>query len=232
MRGGVGSARVVSDWSDLPTAHLASAGRRLKRAELPVDSVSLARYLIGKTLVRDSEIGRTSGRIVEVEAYVPGDASGHAYIGQTNRNQSLFLRRGHAYVYFIYGMHFSVNVTSEVAGIGAGVLLRALEPIEGVGIMQTRRVVSRLTDLARGPGRLAKAMAIDRELDGVDLCVPGPLWLGGEVRPSGQIATSVRIGISKETARLLRFYEVGNAHVSGSASLHGRRDWTRNELYD
>ena len=137
----------------------------------------------------------------------------------TTINQSLFLRRGHAYVYFIYGMHFSVNVTSEVAGVGAGVLLRALEPIEGVGIMQARRGVSRLIDLARGPGRLAKAMAIDRELDGIDLCLPGPLWLATEVRPPGQIATSVRIGISKETARLLRFYERGNPHVSGSATL-------------
>ena len=193
--------------------------RRLKRAELPIDSVSLSRFLIGKTLVRDADAGRTSGRIVEVEAYVPGDASGHAYIGETNRNRSLFLRRGHAYVYFIYGMHFSVNVTSEVAGTGAGVLLRALEPIEGVGIMQARRGVSRLTDLARGPGRLAKAMAIDRQLDGADLCLPGSLWLASETSPPGQIASSVRIGISKETARLLRFYEGGNPHVSGSAAL-------------
>lgn len=193
--------------------------RRLKRAELPVDSVALAQFLIGKTLVRDADAGRTSGRIVEVEAYVPGDASGHAYIGETNRNRSLFLRRGHAYVYFIYGMHFSVNVTSEVAGTGAGVLLRALDPIEGIGIMQARRGVHRLTDLARGPGRLAKAMAIDRELDGLDLCSPGPLWLATEVATAGRIATSVRIGISKETARLLRFYEAGNPHVSGSGSL-------------
>src|SRR5213075_514137 len=138
--------------------------RRLKRADLPIDTAALARFLVGKTLVRDAPEGRTSGRIVEVEAYVPGDASGHAYIGETNRNRSLFLRRGHAYVYFIYGMHFSVNVTSEVAGTGAGVLLRALEPIEGVALMQARRGVERLTDLARGPGRLAEAMAIDLRL--------------------------------------------------------------------
>ena len=205
--------------SPSPSTRVIPVYRRLKRAELPEDSVSLSRFLIGKTLVRDSDTGRTSGRIVEVEAYVPGDASGHAYIGETNRNRSLFLRRGHAYVYFIYGMHFSVNVTSEVAGIGAGVLLRALEPIEGVAIMQARRGVHRLTDLARGPGRLAQAMAIDLSLDGTDLCSRGPLWLAGEVSPPGHIATSVRIGISKETGRLLRFYKAGNPHVSGPSAL-------------
>ena len=191
----------------------------MKRAELPVETASLARFLIGKTLVRDAPEGRTSGRIVETEAYVPGDASGHAYIGETDRNRSLFLRRGHAYVYFIYGMHFSVNVSGERAGIGAGVLLRALEPIEGVAIMRTRRGVHRLTDLARGPGRLAEAMQIDRRLDGVDLCSRSPLWLAAEVRAPGRIARSVRIGISKETTRRLRFYEVGNLHVSGPPAL-------------
>jgi len=193
--------------------------RRLKRAELPVDTASLACFLIGKTLVRDAPAGRTSGRIVETEAYVPGDASGHAYVGETDRNRSLFLRRGHAYVYFIYGMHFCVNVSGERPGIGAGVLLRALEPIDGVAIMQARRRVHRLTDLARGPGRLAEAMNIDRRLDGIDLCSRSPLWLGAEVRAPGCVATSVRIGISKETTRLLRFYEAGNPHVSGPSAL-------------
>ena len=193
--------------------------RRLKRSELPVETEALARYLIGKTLVRDTPEGRTSGRIVEVEAYVPGDASGHAYIGETDRNRSLFLRRGHAYVYFIYGMHYCVNVSGERPGVGAGVLLRALEPLEGVEIMRVRRGAQRLTDLARGPGRLAQAMQIDRSLDGIDLCARGPLWLADQVRAPGRIASSVRIGISKETARLLRFYEAGNPHVSGTAAL-------------
>lgn len=193
--------------------------RRLRRAELPLDTAALARFLIGKTLVRDAAEGRTSGRIVECEAYVPGDASGHAYAGETDRNRSLFLRRGHAYVYFIYGMHFCVNVSGEQPGIGAGVLLRALEPIEGVPLMQARRRVHRLTDLARGPARLAQAMAIDRRLDGIDLCARGLLWLATQSRPPGRIAASVRIGISKETGRLLRFYEAGNPHVSGPRAL-------------
>ena len=193
--------------------------RRLRRAELPVDTASLAVYLIGKTLVRDDSEGRTSGRIVETEAYVPGDASGHAYVGKTDRNRTLFMRRGHAYVYFIYGMHFCLNVSGERPGIGAGVLLRAIEPIEGLAIMRARRRTHRLSDLARGPGRLAEAMKVDRGLDGIDLCSHGPLWLAAEVRSPGTVATSVRIGISKETTRLLRFYEVGNPHVSGPLAL-------------
>jgi len=191
----------------------------MKRIELPYDTATLARFLIGKTLVRDAAEGRTSGRIVETEAYVPGDASGHAYVGETQRNRSLFLRRGHAYVYFIYGVHFCVNISAERPGIGAGALIRALEPVHGIDIMQARRGTQRLTDLARGPGRLAQAMAIDRSLDGVDVCAAGPLWLADEVRAASRIKASVRIGISKETARLLRFYEAGNPHVSGPPAL-------------
>src|SRR5689334_7820871 len=155
--------------------------RPLKRAELPVDTASLARFLIGKTLVRDAPEGRTAGRIVETEAYVPGDASGHAYIGQTDRNRSLFLRRGHAYVYFIYGVHFCVNVSGDRPGIGAGALLRALEPMEGMELMRQRRGTQRLADLARGPGRLCEAMDIARRLGGADLCAAGPLWLADAV---------------------------------------------------
>jgi DNA-3-methyladenine glycosylase len=195
--------------------------RRLRLSELPYDTATLARFLIGKTLVRDAPEGRTSGRIVECEAYVPGDASGHAYVGETDRNRSLFLRRGHAYVYFIYGMHYCVNVSAETASVGAGVLLRALEPLEGIELMRARRGVQRMNDLTRGPGRLAEAMAIDRSLDGVDLCKRGPLWLASEARPAGRIAATVRIGISKEMHRPLRFYEEGNPHVSGPKALRG-----------
>ena len=103
--------------------------RRLRRAELPIDTVDLARYLIGKVLVRDLAEGRTSGRIVETEAYVVGDAAAHAFRGLSARNRSLFLERGHAYVYFIYGTSYCLNVSGETTGIGAGVLIRALEPL-------------------------------------------------------------------------------------------------------
>src|SRR6202012_949239 len=147
------------------------------RAGLPVDTIALARYLIGKIVIRELPKGIVSGRIVETEAYVIGDAAGHAYRGMTPRNRALFLERGHAYVYLAYGISYMLNVSSEKAGIGAGVLIRALEPLEGIPIMQRNRGVERVHDLARGPGRLAMAMRIDLSLDGLDLCQKGPLWL-------------------------------------------------------
>ena len=189
--------------------------RRIHRASLPVDTIELAKYLIGKTLAHDTPAGRVSGRIVETEAYIVGDAAGHAYQGSTLRNKSLFLDRGHAYVYRAYGLHFLVNVSSEVRGVGAGVLLRALEPLDGIPLMRLRRGQAPLLDLARGPGRLAQAMGIGLLHDGLDLCAAGRLWLGDSVRPTGEIGRSVRIGISRDTRRLLRFYERGNPFVSG-----------------
>lgn len=193
--------------------------RRLNRVELPADTVELARYLIGKTLVHDSKRGRISGRIVETEAYVVGDAAAHSFRGLTRRNRSLFLDRGHAYVYVAYGLHFMLNVSSESPNVGAGVLLRSVEPIEGIEIMARIRRTKVLTDLARGPGRLAQAMDVDKRYDGVDLCAEGPLWLADAVRPVGPIGESVRIGITKEAHRVLRFYERGSVFVSGPKAL-------------
>jgi DNA-3-methyladenine glycosylase len=136
--------------------------RRLRRRELPIDTVELARYLIGKVVVHETDDGRLSGRIVETEAYTVGDSAGHAFRGETRRNASLFLGPGRAYVYFTYGSSFMLNVTSEVVGVGAGVLLRAVEPLDGIDQMQRSRGGARLLDLARGPGRLTEAMQIDR----------------------------------------------------------------------
>src|SRR5271157_4854800 len=113
--------------------------RRIHRTSLPIDTIELAKYLIGKTLVHETQAGRISGRIVETEAYIVGDAAGHAYRGLTPRNKSLFLDRGHAYVYRAYGLHFLMNVSSEVRGVGAGVLIRALEPLDGIPLMQLCR---------------------------------------------------------------------------------------------
>jgi DNA-3-methyladenine glycosylase len=192
----------------------------LARLELPIDTVALARYLIGKVLVRQLPEGVASGRIVETEAYVVGDAAGHAYRGMTQRNRSLFLEPGRAYIYLAYGSSCLLNVSSEAPGVGAGVLIRALEPLEGVAIMQRNRGVARLRDLTRGPGRLTAAMRIDRSLDGLDLCRKGPLWLGrGECEP-GEIGQSLRIGVSRDAHRLLRFYLRDNPFVSGPGSLN------------
>jgi len=194
--------------------------RPLARSELPVDTASLARYLIGKIVVRELPEGVVSGRIVETEAYVVGDAAGHAYRGMTPRNRSLFLGPGHAYVYVAYGVSNMLNVSSEAPGVGAGVLIRALEPLEGLSIMQLNRGARRLHDLARGPGRLAAALRIDRGLDGLDLCREGPLWLAGDDYEPGDIGQGVRIGISRDADRLLRFYLRGSPFVSGPGSLN------------
>ena len=208
--------------ASLQTApHFADKVRPLSRATLPTNTAELARYLIGKTIVRTIGRNRMSGRIVETEAYPPGDASGHAYRGRTARNQTLFLGRGFAYVYFIYGTSYMLNVTAEEPGVGAGVLLRAMEPLQGINRMKRLRNTDKLTDLARGPGRLAAALEIDQRLDGVDLCTKGPLWLGTAVRETAHIGTTLRIGITREVDRPLRFFEVGSPFVSGP--LHAIR---------
>jgi len=186
-----------------------------------VDTVELARYLVGKVVVHDADDGRLSGRIVETEAYPVDDSAGHAFRGETRRNASLFLARGHAYVYFTYGSSFTLNVTSEAAGVGAGVLLRALQPLEGINRMQRFRGGAGLLDLARGPGRLARAMQIDLRQDGLDLCAAGPLWLATSRLKTGAIGKSTRIGLTRNVDRELRFYERGNPFVSGPKSLRG-----------
>ncbi|RWN23812.1 MAG: DNA-3-methyladenine glycosylase [Mesorhizobium sp.] len=195
--------------------------RPLTRSELPDDTASLARTLIGKIVVRELPEGIASGRIVETEAYVAGDAAGHGYRGMTPRNRSLFLEPGHAYVYLAYGISYMLNVSSEMPGVGTGVLIRALEPLEGIPIMRLNRGIERLRDLARGPGRLAQALQIDRSLDGLDLCRKGPLWLATDEHQAGDIAQGVRIGITKDADRPLRFYVKGSAFVSGPKSLNG-----------
>ena len=197
---------------------------QLRRRDLPIDTIEFARYLVGKMLVHDLRGRRTSGRIVETEAYPVGDAAGHAFRGETPRNASLFLTRGHAYVYFVYGMYYALNVSSERAGVGAGVLLRALEPIDGIELMKDRRGSSSLRDLARGPGRLALAMAIDSRYDGVDLCTDSSLWLGrSDTQYHGVVSATTRIGLSRERERPWRFYERDSTFVSGPPLNKKRR---------
>lgn len=192
---------------------------RLKRSELPTDTVALARFLIGAAVVHDLPEGRVAARIVETEAYLADDAASHTFRGETKRNRPMFGRRGHAYVYLNYGVFWLFNVSAETEGVGAGVLVRAAEPIFGVDIMQARRPGRDGTGLTSGPGKLTLAMGIGPQHSGVDLCGPGELWLARHPHAAGAIGTSVRIGITKEVERPLRFFERANPYVSGPRRL-------------
>jgi DNA-3-methyladenine glycosylase len=207
--------------------------RRLRREELPHDTVALTRFLMGKVVVHDLKCGRLSGRIVEAEAYPPGDPAGHHFRGPTPRIRSMYLHPGHAYVFFNYGAHFMLNVASEPEGTAGGILIRALEPLEGLHFMQRHRggtTDMKPVELTRGPGRLASALQIDRRHDGIDLCGTGSgLWLGELLESPGAnnptiktkrvVSKTVRIGITRAAEELLRFYEEGNPFVSGPKRL-------------
>jgi DNA-3-methyladenine glycosylase len=209
----------LSGWIEIGAT--VACPRVLDRTELPVETAQLARFLIGKLLVRTLAEGVAGGRIVETEAYGVGDPAGHAYRGMTPRNQALFLERGHAYVYLAYGSSFMLNVSSETPGVGAGVLIRAIEPTHGFSIMERNRGTGRMRDLARGPGRLCAALEIDRRLDGIDLCQTGPLWLGTDGQASSEIGQGKRIGITRAADSPLRFYVRGNWFVSGPRAFNG-----------
>jgi DNA-3-methyladenine glycosylase len=191
----------------------------LRKRDLPIETTALARALIGCVIVHRSPDGIAAGRIVETEAYPPGDPAGHHFRGRTRRNNSLFLAPHRAYVYHIYGTSYCFNLSSEEDGVGAGVLVRALEPLAGVALMRERRGIEGLVDLCRGPGRLCRALAIDRALDGVPLFGGSPLKLARPDRVVGGIGVSRRIGVTRAATRLLRYYERGNPYVSGPRTL-------------
>jgi DNA-3-methyladenine glycosylase len=192
----------------------------LDRARVPHDTVELARFLLGKVVVRRRGSAISTGRIVETEAYLVGDPACHAFRGMTERNRSLYLDVGHAYVYLCYGTAWMLNVSSERAGIGAGVLIRALEPLAGIDSMRRGRTHVKTQDLARGPGRLAAALDIDRRQDGIDLLRRGELWIGSDGTEVGTIRESVRIGLNKGQDARLRYYLAGSSFLSGTRSLN------------
>jgi DNA-3-methyladenine glycosylase len=177
----------------------------------------VARDVIGKILVHETQEGRVAGRIVEAEAYRgPEDRAAHSYGGRrTARTEAMYGPPGHAYVFFVYGMHHHVNLVTTKEGLPHAVLLRAVEPIEGIELMAKRRG-RRSTDreLTNGPGKLCVAFGIDRRAYGADLCKK-PLFLADG--PRGRVARSPRVGIDYAgawVARPWRFYEQGNPWVS------------------
>lgn len=196
----------------------------LSRSRMPGNTFMLARFLLQKYVVRVINDEVLAGRIVETEAYPPGDPAAHHYRRMTPRNRSLFLECGFSYVYRAYGTAWMLNVSSETEGVGAGVLIRALAPEIGTAQMAARRGNVAARDIARGPGRLAAALAVDGSLDGIDLCVPGALYLAAPPHPDAEvemeIGVSVRIGLTQAADKPWRYFVRGSRFVSGPASLN------------
>jgi DNA-3-methyladenine glycosylase len=193
---------------------------------LGADPVTTARRLLGQRLVRVVDGRRLAGTIVEVEAYLGReDRAAHTWGGRrTARCQSMYLPGGHAYVYFTYGMHHCLNVVCGREDEGVAVLIRALEPTEGLDAMfRRRRAARRATDLCSGPAKLAEALAIDRSLDGIDLRRHAGLKierLRARALPAQRIQATPRIGVDYAgpwSRKPLRFLIRGNPHVSGGA---------------
>ncbi|HTC50153.1 MAG TPA: DNA-3-methyladenine glycosylase [Candidatus Aquilonibacter sp.] len=187
---------------------------------------AVARELLGKILIRDDDDSRLAARIVEVEAYLgESDPAAHAYAGNTARTSVLFGPPGYAYVYFIYGNHYCLNVSCEREGKAGSVLFRALEPLQGIEEMARSREITLsgprdLPKLTSGPGRLAQAFSITRARDnGRDLTSPNSsLWIGADGFRPKTIQITARIGITKAADRPLRYVLKGNAFVSGRLS--------------
>lgn len=201
---------------------------RLSRAFFARDTPVVARELLGQRLVRVLDDVRLSGRIVEVEAYVgEEDQASHARFGRTRRNAPMYGPPGYAYVYFIYGMHHCFNVVTGREGHPAAVLIRALEPLEGLEEMRVRRWPEPAdgrgdrpdVQLTSGPARLCQALGIDRRFDGADLCAPGALLFleEGTPIPDGAVVTGPRIGVRGDEAAVTipwRFCVRDSQHVS------------------
>jgi DNA-3-methyladenine glycosylase len=187
---------------------------------MPSDTVSLARALLGKVLVRELNGKFSAGRIVETEAYLQHDPACHAFRGMTPRNRSLFLDHGYAYVYLCYGTSYMLNVSSEPKGVGSGVLLRALEPLHGTDHMQRNMKHVKARDLTRGPGRLAAALKVDLGHDGLDLFTDKQLWIGSDGHKIMSIGESVRIGLTKGADQRLRYFVPGSLYLSGPRRLN------------
>ncbi len=176
-------------------------------------ALEVARGLLGCLLVREAAEGCTAGRIVETEAYTAAeDPASHAHRGLTRRNAPMWGPPGRGYVYFTYGMHYCLNAVAEPEGSAGAVLIRALEPVEGVDLMRARRGVEDVRLLCSGPARLCRAMEIDVRLNGEPLQGPVLSILPGE--PVGEVVTTTRIGVTRGAELPWRFYPAGSRWVS------------------
>lgn len=208
----------MGSWAAMRIA--GQACTRVQRAFFARDAREVAPELIGLVLAHATPAGLAAGRIVEVEAYLGrDDPAAHSFRGPTARNAAMFGPPGRAYVYFIYGVHHCVNVVVGGGVRGQAVLVRALEPLEGLDLMRVRRGREDVRDLCRGPGRLAQALAIGPELGGGDL-VRGPLglWRPRAKSPAHEVVVGPRIGITKAADLPLRFSARGSRYVSARAT--------------
>jgi DNA-3-methyladenine glycosylase len=181
----------------------------------------VARDLLGRLLGRRLPEGLVAGRIVECEAYEEGDPASHSFRGLTERTAVMFGPAGHLYVYFTYGMHFCMNVVTGRDGEGSAVLLRAVEPVQGIDVMRDRRGVSEVRRLCAGPGRLTQAYGVTRAENGLDLVSGGDLVVGvGDPIGEAALRTGPRVGISVAVEKPWRFYVAGSPFVS-------RRSWPK-----
>ena len=193
---------------------LRARGERIPRGFFERYTPSVARDLVGCRLVRVVRGRRVSGVVVETEAYRgQHDPASHAFRGKTRRNEVMFGPPGRAYVYFTMGMHYCLNVTTEPKGVPAAVLLRALEPSEGVEFMVAKRKVDDVRRLASGPGNLTRALAIDGGLNGEDLVRSEWLFLERGTY-LGPVGVSARVGVSSGRGRRWRFFAQGSPFVS------------------
>jgi DNA-3-methyladenine glycosylase len=180
------------------------------------DSVDVvAQRLLGCELVREIDGQTVRVRIVETEAYDQTDAASHSYKGETPRTEIMFGPSGHLYVYFTYGMHYCCNVVVGEAGYGAAVLIRAVESIEGEGIMAAQRPYKNGVELTNGPSKLCQVLGIDRKMNGHDLHEPPFRLVIQPKRPQVEIVATKRVGISQAKETLWRYYLQGNPYVSG-----------------
>jgi DNA-3-methyladenine glycosylase len=171
------------------------------------DTITIARNLLGKLLVRKFKNQILVGRIIETEAYLPDDEASHSFGGLTKRNTSMFMSAGTSYVYLIYGMYYCFNVVTEKQGTGAAVLVRALEPLYGLKLMMKNRNTKKISNLCSGPGKLCEAFLIDKSLDGIQLWNSKELFLvdDGTKIDFKKIKQTPRIGISKNKDKEWRF---------------------------
>jgi len=206
-------------------ARRARAPRPLGRGFYNRPVLGVAADALGRVLVHDGPEGRVAGRIVELEAYGgTRDPASHGFRGSTARNAMMFGPAGRAYVYFTYGMHHCVNLVCDSRNRAAALLVRALEPLEGIELMQARRGTRDPRRLARGPGCVAQALGLDRRHNGLDL-TRGPLWLADVParRGSHAIARGPRIGITAGADLPWRFFLLGHPCVSGPAGRNRAR---------